>query len=213
MLAREKSAKSAALAELDVLQNKEPDSSEADVLRKELELRQIKHNSELAALKTDLEVAHAESGSISHAHAATALALEKALADLDGRNTVEASASEADTLRTELRLLKEEHESALVIAQQTARQATSEHLAAKSALEKAEADAATSQKTFQADYNDLNESMTQLLEEASAKAKSYEAQLQEVEAQLKIKDDEIAVEKVLLCPQMVSKAIREIRLR
>lgn len=222
MLAEEKSAKSAALADLDalqnikhdsseadalrkeleLLQNKAPDTSEVDDLRKEIELLQRKHNSELAASTTALEAAKTESGSISDAHAATKLALEKVLADLDACKAMKPDTSEADVLKAELQSLTEAHEHALTIAQQTARQATSEHLAVKLALEKAQADAVTSQKTFQADYKDLSDSMTQLLEEATAQVKSHEARLEELEAQLKVKDAEIAEEKVLFHPGM-----------
>lgn len=99
-------------------------------------------------------------------------------------------------------------------AQQESAKATDEHLATKSQLEstlaelsKQKEELSKASETAQADYKDLNDSMTQLVEEANRKAADAEARLSEVNAQLKVKDAELAEAK-LAKPTPVPKGLR-----
>jgi hypothetical protein len=143
------------------------------------------------------------------------LALEKmarttAEADLDAAKSKKPDTSEADTLRKELQALKGQHEAALMTAQQESAKATEAHLAVKTALERTEAelekqksDAATKYNTSESDYNDMHTSMTELVEEANKKATDLAARLKEAEANLKVKDAELAEAKVRHFPQLI----------
>lgn len=126
-----------------------------------------------------------------------------AQADLDALKTKKPDTSEADALRKELQALKDQHQASLTTAQQESAKATEEHLATKDALLKAQAEAAahkaaadTKQQTSEADYMDMHDSLTQLVEEAEKKAAEKEALAKEYEANLKVKDAEIAELKV-----------------
>lgn len=99
--------------------------------------------------------------------------------------------------------MKDQHQASLMTAQQESAKATKEHLATKDALLKAKADAAaykiaadTKQQTSETDYMDMHDSLTQLVEEAEKKAADKEALVKELEANLKVKDAEIAELKV-----------------
>ena len=142
----------------------------------------LKAQAELEALKQDL--AHEK--------------LEKASAqaDLDAAKSKKPDTSEADALRKELQDLKDQHQAALITAQQESAKATEEHLATKASLEKAQVELTRQKAESQSDYNDLHDSMTQLVEEATKKAADVEARLKEAEANLKVKEAELAEAKV-----------------
>jgi hypothetical protein len=151
----------------------------------------LKAQEELDALKQDLAHEKMERAS--------------AQADLDAAKNKKPDTSEVDALRKELQAIKDEHKAALTTTQQESLKATEEHLATKSSLEKTLAeldkqklDAETRAKTTEADLHDLNDSMTQLVEEANKKAADLEARLKENEALLKVKDAELAEAKVCL---------------
>lgn len=120
-------------------------------------------------------------------------------AELDALKTKKPDTSEADTLRKELQTLKDQHQAALMTAQQESAKATEEHIATKEALDKAQAEAASHKaaaeakhQTSEADYKDMHDSLTQLVEEANKKAADKEAHIKELEAKLKVKDAELA---------------------
>jgi hypothetical protein len=126
-----------------------------------------------------------------------------AQADLDALKTKKPDTSEADALRKELQALKDEHQASIMTAQQESAKATEEHLATKDALRKAQADTAAHkaaadriQQTSDADYKQMHTSLTELVEEAQKKAAHEEALVKELEANLKVKDAEIAELKV-----------------
>jgi hypothetical protein len=137
-----------------------------------------------------------------------ALALEKmerttAQAELDAAQSKKPDTSEADGLRKQLQTIKDQHQAALMTAQQESQKATEEHLTTKSSLEKALADldkhrleTENNSKTAQNDLHDLNDSMTQLIEEANKKTADLEARLKETEAILNVKVAELAEAKV-----------------
>jgi hypothetical protein len=126
-----------------------------------------------------------------------------AQADLDALKTKKPDTSEADALRKELQALKDEYQTSLITAQQESAKATEEHLATKDALLKAQADAAAHkasadkiQQMSDADYKQMHTSLTELVEEAQKKAAHKEALVKELEANLNVKDAEIAELKV-----------------
>ncbi len=126
-----------------------------------------------------------------------------AQADLDALKTKKPDTSEVDALRKELQALKDQHQASLMTAQQESAKATEEHLATKDALAKAQADAAAykaaadeKKRTSETDYLEMHDSLTQLVEEAQKKATDGEALVKELEANLKVKDAEIAELKV-----------------
>lgn len=106
--------------------------------------------------------------------------------------------------------MKDQHQASLMTAQQESAKATQEHLATKTSLEKALAnldkqkiEAEEKSKTVESDLHDLNDSMTQLVEEANKKeaeankqAADFEAKWKESQALLKVKDAELAEAKV-----------------
>lgn len=133
------------------------------------------------------------------------MARASAQAELDAATNKKPDTSEADALRKDLQAVKYQHQAALMTAQQESAKATEEHLATKSSLEKALADldkqkleAETRSKTTEADLHDLNDSMTQLVEEANKKAADLEVRLNETEALLKVKDAELTEAKVCI---------------
>jgi hypothetical protein len=165
-------------------------------------LEQIKQND--AALKE----AQAELDALKMDLAKEKSAKAEAEADLDALKTKKPDTSEADALRKELQALKDQHQASLMTSQQESAKATEEHLATKEALAKAQAEAAslkeaseTKQETSKADFNDMHDSMTQLVEEATRKVAERDALLQELEAKMKVKDAEIAELKV--CPSIL----------
>jgi len=143
------------------------------------------------------------------------LALEKmtrtsAEADLDAVKSKKPNTSEADALRKELQVLKDQHQAALMTSQQESAKATEEHLATRATLEKIQADlqnekaAADKQaKTSGTDYQDLHDSLESIVQESSKKTADLEARLKEAEAIIKVKDAEIAEEKV--CNQFATR--------
>jgi chromosome segregation ATPase len=72
------------------------------------------------------------------------------------------------------------------------RDATEKHLATKTALEKLQAELTRQKLESVSDYKDMHEAMTQLVEEATKKAFDVEARLKRSEANLRIKDAELA---------------------
>lgn len=156
---------------------------------KQLQATLKKTESDTEALKIDLAKEKSEKAA--------------AQADLDALKTKKPDTSEADALRKELQDLNNEHQAALTKSQEELANATKEHGATKDALVKAQAEldehkaaVEKGQQTSQADYKDLHDSMTQLVEEASKKAADKEALVAELEAILKVKDAEIAELKV-----------------
>ena len=144
---------------------------------------------ELQALKDQHEaafmIAQQESAKATEEHLATKDALHKELlalkdqheaalmiAQQESAKATEEHLATKDALRKELQALKDKHEAALVTAQQESARATEEHLATKDALLKAQA------------------------EVAAQKAADKEALVKELEANLKVKDAEIAELKV-----------------
>jgi hypothetical protein len=126
-----------------------------------------------------------------------------AQADLDALKTKKPDTSELDALRKELQSLKDQHHASRMSAQQESAKATEEHQAIKDALTKAQAEVAThkaaaetKQQTSKADYNDMHTTLMQLVEDANKKAADKEALVKELEANLKVKDAEIAELKV-----------------
>ena len=107
-----------------------------------------------------------------------------AQADLDALKTKKPDTSEADALRKQLQTLDSEHQAALAKSKQELAKAAKEHGVTKDALAKAQAEA------------DEHGSMAQLVEEANKKAADKEALVAELEANLKVKDAEIAELKV-----------------
>jgi hypothetical protein len=69
-------------------------------------------------------------------------------------------------------------------------------LATKAALEKTQAELGRQKTESLADFKDMHESLTQLVEEANKKAADLEAHLKVAEANLKVKDAELAEAKV-----------------
>jgi hypothetical protein len=124
--------------------------------------------------------------------------------------------------------MKDQHQAALMTAQQESAKATEEHLATKAALEKAMADVEahktateTTRKTAKSDYSDMHDSMTQLVEEANKKAEdavkqaeeakkqaaAKESLVAELKANLKVKDAELAEAKVRLRIQYLRNSV------
>lgn len=138
------------------------------------------------------------------------MARASAQADLDAAKNKKPDTSEIDGLRKELQAMKDQHQASLMTAQQESAKATQEHLATKTSLEKALAnldkqkiEAEEKSKTVESDLHDLNDSMTQLVEEANKKeaeankqAADFEAKWKESQALLKVKDAELAEAKV-----------------
>jgi hypothetical protein len=103
-LALEKTEKISALADLDALKNKKPDTSEADRLRKELQALKDQHQ---AALKT----AQQESAKATEEQLATKSALEKLQAEL-GRQKAESSSDYRDMHESLTQLVEEANKKA-----------------------------------------------------------------------------------------------------
>lgn len=156
---------------------------------KQLQTALKKTESDIEALKADLAKEKSDKA--------------EAQADLDALKTKKPDTSEADALRKELQALNKEHQAALTNLEQELAKATKEHGTTKDALAQAQAEAdehkaviEKSHQTSQADYKDLHDSMAQLVEEANKKAADKEALVAELEANLKVKDAEIAELKV-----------------
>ncbi len=142
----------------------------------------LKAQAELDALKQDLAREKMEKAS--------------AQADLEAIKSKKPDTAEADALRKELQNLKDQHQAALMNAQQESEKATEEHLATKASLEEAQAELLRKKTESEADFNDMHDSLTQLVEEANKKATDLEARLKVAEANLKVKDAELAEAKV-----------------
>jgi chromosome segregation ATPase len=150
-----------------------------------------------------------------------------ALAELDAAKSMKPDTSAADALRDQLAAVQRDHELSTATAAADAKKlhgeleelkvklgaAEEKHAdlqgdldLAQKTIEAHRDEADAKHKTAQADYQDLNDSMTALVEEANNRAKMLEAQLDEItsksrdgakkieelEAQLKVKDAEIA---------------------
>ena len=140
----------------------------------------------------------------------------QAQADLDAAQNKKPDTSEADSLRKELLALQDQHQAALVTSQQESAKATEEHLATKASLEKAQLELQRQKAESSSDYNDMHETLTSLVEkaekkygeenkkaselearlkaaeEANKKLSDLEARLKEAEANIKVKDAELA---------------------
>lgn len=108
-----------------------------------------------------------------------------------------------DALRKELQALKDANQASLITTQQESAKAAEEYKAMNDALAKAQAEAAndkaiaeTKLQTSKADYKDMHDSLTQLVEEANKGAADNDALVKELKANLKVKDAEIAELKV-----------------
>jgi hypothetical protein len=91
----------------------------------------------------------------------------------------------------------------LTDAQKESAKVAEEHSVTKDAFAKAQAETATQKiefdakhKTSKSDYKDMHESLTQLVEEANKKTADKEALIAELQANLKVKDAELAEAKV-----------------
>lgn len=129
------------------------------------------------------------------------LAVEKmdkivAQADLEAALSKKPDNSEANGLRKELQALKDQHQAALMTAQQESAKATEEHLATKAESEKIRRELSSQKAESTSDYKDMHESLTQLIEESNKKSVDLEARLKETEAHLKVKETELAEAKV-----------------
>ena len=103
-----------------------------------------------------------------------------AQAELDATKNKKPDTTEADNLRKELQALKTEHQASLMTAQQTAAKATEEHLATKSALEKAQAQLEKEKSERKSDFEDMHGSLTQVCEEATKRASDAEAEVEKI---------------------------------
>lgn len=151
---------------------------------------------EIAKTNTALAAAQAELDALKQKLAHEKMEKASAQADLEAAKSKKPDTSEADGLRKELQALKDQHQAALMTAQQESAKATEEHLATKASLEKFQSELARQKAESQSDYNDMHDSMTQLVEEATKKAADVEARLKEAEANLKVKDAELAEARV-----------------
>ncbi len=151
---------------------------------------------EIAKTDSALAAAQAESDALKKELAHKKMEKASAQADLEAFKSKKPDTSEADALRKELQVLKDQHQAALMTAQQESAKATEEHLATKASLEKSQAELARQKVESQSDYNNMHDSMTQLVEEATKKATDLEARLKEAEANLKVKDAELAEARV-----------------
>lgn len=125
------------------------------------------------------------------------MAKAEAQAELDSAMKKRSDTSEADALRKELQILKDQHLAALMTAQQESAKATEEHLATKASLEKLNAELERQKAESRNDFKDMHESMTEMVEEANKKTADLEARTMELEALLKVKDAELAEAKVI----------------
>lgn len=131
------------------------------------------------------------------------MARASAEADLDAVKNKKADTSELDLLRKELQELKDQHRASLVAAQQKVENVTDEHNATKAALEQSKdllegykSETETKLKTSKDDYLSMHGSLTELVEEGQKKSADLEARLSESQAQLKVKEAELAEAKV-----------------
>jgi chromosome segregation ATPase len=204
-LAHEKMARASAEADLDAVKSKKPDTSEVDALRKELQTLKDQHQASLLTAQQEMEKATEE-------HLATKASLEQAKAELEEHLAVKTSLEQAKAELEEQLAAKASLEQAKAeLEEQLAAKASleqekaklEERLAAKAALEQAKAqleeqkaDVEAKLKTSQDDYLSMHSSLTELAEEAHKKVANLEARLKEAEAQLKVKDAELAEAKV-----------------
>ncbi|PBP18158.1 viral A-type inclusion protein repeat domain-containing protein [Diplocarpon rosae] len=155
---------------------------------------------ELSETKVSLIKAQEELNALKQDFAVEKMAKVEAQAELDSAKNKKPDTSEADALRKELQLLKDQHQASSMTAQQESAKATEEHLATKSSLEKALAELETQKATSRSDYKDMHDSLTQLAEEANKKASDLEARTKELEANLKVKDAELTEAKTKNAP-------------
>lgn len=153
---------------------------------------------EIAKTNSALAAAQAELDALKQELAHEKMEKASAQADLEAAKSKKPDTSEADALRKELQALKDQHQAALMTAQQESAKATEEHLATKASLEKLQTELARQKEESKSDYNSLHDSMGQLVEEATKKTADVEARLKEAEANLKVKDAELAEVKVHL---------------
>jgi chromosome segregation ATPase len=151
---------------------------------------------EIAKTNSALAAAQAELDALKQELAHEKMEKASAQADLEAVKSKKPDTSEADALRKELQALKDQHQAALMTAQQESAKATEEHLATKASLEKSQSELARQKAESQSDYHDMHDSMTQLVEEATKKAADVEARLKEAEANIKVKDAELAEARV-----------------
>lgn len=140
---------------------------------------------EVDALKETLAVAQMDKAS--------------AEAELDATSNKRPDTTEADSLRKELAALKESHATELAAAKEDSTKVVEEHTATKesltSAAEELEAHKAATEaksKAAEHDFSDMHDALTQLVEEANNKNLALEARMKEVEANLKVKEAELA---------------------
>jgi chromosome segregation ATPase len=155
------------------------------------------------------------------------MARASAEADLDAVKSKKPDTSEADSLRKELQDLKDQHRASLVAAQQQVEIAADEHNATTASLKQAMAQLeehnATNASLKQAmaqleehknkfeaqlqtskdDYITMHSSLTELAEEAHKQVADLEARLFEAQAQLKVKEAELAEAEVCIAHLIV----------
>lgn len=147
-------------------------------------------------MQAEIAKTQAELDALKEALAHEKMEKASAQADLEAFKSKKPDTSEADALRKELQTLKDQHQAALMTAQQESAKATEEHLATKASLEKAQAELVRKKTESDSNYQDLYDSTTQLVGEANKKAADLEARLKEAEANLKVKDAELTEAKV-----------------
>ena len=138
------------------------------------------------------------------------MARASAEADLDAVKSKKPDTSEIDSLRKELQDLKDLHRASVVAAQQQTEKAIDEHNATKASLEQAKAqleehkaESETKLQTSKDDYITMHSSLTELAEEAHKKVADLEARLDEAQAQLKVKEAELAEANVRIADLIV----------
>jgi len=151
---------------------------------------------EIAKTNESLLKAHSELDALKQNLAHEKMEKASAQADLEAIKSIKPDTSEADTLRKELQALKDQHQAALMTARQESAKATEEHLATRASLENAQAELGRQKAESEADFKDMHDSLTQLVEEANKRSADLEARLKEADAVLKVKDAELAEAKV-----------------
>jgi chromosome segregation ATPase len=171
----------------------------------------------LEEAKASLAKTQAEVEDLSQSLAQEKMARAEAEASLDAAKNQKPDTSEADGLKGQLATLQATHTDSIkaLETENTGYLAMldemkSDLLMAQKDLEAHQLEATAKIKTSEADYKDMHDSMTQLVEEAQTKVTDLEAKLteaikvaadkekmfDELEAQIKVKDAELAEAKV-----------------
>jgi chromosome segregation ATPase len=180
--------------ELDALKNQKPDTSAVDALKKEVDDLKKKSLKDTKALQADKEQVTAELLAVKKKHGSELEAAQKTTQETTEKYTtlqqnVQAKEAEIKDLVEQIQTVKEDAALALKEFE----------------LHKNSTDA--KMKNHDADYSDMYESMTAMVEEeqkkrtaAEKEAADIKAKFAEMEAHLKVKDAEIAEAKVRPSP-------------